>query len=285
MPPPVSGLSELASRYDFLLCDVWGVVHNGVAVFPAAAAALARFRAEGGRVILLSNAPRQSSIIVGQLASLGVPGDAYDSVLTSGDVARSYLAARPGEKTFFIGPDRDLAVIDDLPVARTAESDATLIVCTGLVDDDHETPDDYADLLAEFAARGVPMLCANPDKVVKRGERLIWCAGALADRYRLLGGVTIEVGKPFAPIYAAAATRLAELAGRPVELSSVLAIGDGLETDVRGAVGRDIDVLFVTSGIHALEIDPQGRADAGSVARFLGTAGLRARGFIPHLIW
>jgi HAD superfamily hydrolase (TIGR01459 family) len=284
-PPPVSGLSALAANYRFLLCDIWGVVHNGVAAFPEATGALARFRAGGGRVVLLSNAPRQSAIVVRQLAKLGVPADAYDSVLTSGDVTRSKLAAHPGEKVYFIGAARDRAVIEDMPVTETGIDEATLIVCAGLVDDERETPDDYMDALRRLSARRLPMICANPDKVVKRGDTLVWCAGAIADRYRALGGTIIDIGKPHAPVYEAAAARLAELGGGAVDKANVLAIGDGVETDVRGAVGQGIDVLFVASGIHAREIDPDGRADAASVARFLSGAGLGARAFIPHLTW
>ena len=200
-PPLISGLSDLASRYDSLISDIWGVVHNGSVAHAAAGDALIRFRAAGGRVVLVTNAPRPSGVVEDMLRRMGVPRGAYDSVVTSGDTARVVLAERPGGRIYHVGPERDLPIYDGLDIRLAGEEDCDLISCTGLFDDENETPDDYAESLERWEARGLPMLCINPDIVVERGDRLIWCAGAIAERYRERGGQTIIVGKPYAPIY------------------------------------------------------------------------------------
>jgi HAD superfamily hydrolase (TIGR01459 family) len=205
--------------------------------------------------------------------------------VTSGEAARQYLAARPGIRAFHLGADRDRPIYDGLDVVLTGEDEAELISCTGLFDDDRETPDDYAERLARWAGRGLPLLCANPDRIVERGDRLIWCAGALAERYAALGGETIVLGKPHRPIYEVALARFAELAGAAVDPAAVLAIGDAAETDLRGATGLGLDVLFITAGIHADLFGGRADPDPVKVAAFLRATGLGARAFIPHLVW
>src|SRR6185295_10694645 len=234
-PAAVAGLSNLAPHYRYLLCDVWGVVHNGAEAIPEAGMALRHFRESSGRVLLITNAPRVKGQVVEQLDRFGVDRAAYDDVITSGEATREFLAGRPGERVYYIGPDRDRHVYEGLGVSATEIGDARMIVCTGLFDDNTETPDDYDERLHAWAERKLPMVCANPDIVVERGDRLLWCAGALAERYRVIGGPTIIFGKPHPPIYATALARIAKLAGKPVAPESILAIGDGVETDIRGA--------------------------------------------------
>ena len=281
----LSGLSEIADKYGSILCDVWGVVHNGLSAHPAAVDALTRYREQGGRVVLITNAPRPSYKVVEQLDRLGVDRTAFDDVISSGDVARQFLEARPADKIYHLGPDRDLPIYDGLANAIVDESSATLISCTGLFDDVSETPEDYADQLARLAERGIVMLCVNPDKVVERGDQLVWCAGALAERYAAFGGETIIVGKPHAPIYEAAFARLSTIAGHDVTKQSVLASGDGAATDLRGAFAQGISILFVTDGIHADEISPGNHPDHASVGQFLAEADLSAEYFIRRLVW
>ena len=276
----VAGLSELAGSYDAVLCDVWGVLHNGVAAFSEAVDALRRFRAGGGVVVLLTNAPRPWQPIRDQLRLLKAPDDAYDAIVTSGDVTRNVIAERPGAKLFHLGPDRDLPFYDGLDVRLVPEAEAELVSCTGLFDDSAETPEDYRPLLQRFAARGLAMVCANPDLVVERGDRLVYCAGALARLYEQLGGRAVLVGKPQAPIYQAARALLSEL-GR----SRVLAIGDGLPTDIRGAVENGFDVLFVTGGIHSADFGPLDAPDGERVAARLKAEGLTAVAYLPALAW
>jgi HAD superfamily hydrolase (TIGR01459 family) len=284
-PAGISGLSEIAGDYPFFLCDVWGVVHNGVHAHRTCVDALRRYRDDGGRVLLITNAPRPKEVVVGQLDRFGVDRDAYDDIITSGDVTRDFLAGTPGTKVFHLGPERDLPIYEGLSVSLVDKSEAGLISCTGLFDDTRETPEDYDACLSGFIARGLPMICANPDKVVERGDQLVWCAGALADRYQALGGETIIIGKPHAPIYEAALRRLGEIAGREIAREEVLAIGDGIGTDLRGAFEQAIDVLFVTDGIHAAEFGPREAPDEASVHRFLAAAGLGARNFIASVKW
>jgi HAD superfamily hydrolase (TIGR01459 family) len=284
-PAMVSGLADLAPLYRALLCDVWGVVHDGTRAHLPATDALTSFRDGGGRVILITNAPRPKADVVEMLDRFGVPRESYDDVITSGDTARSLLAERPGVRLYHLGPDRDLPIYFGLKVEFADKDDCELISCTGLFDDEKETPDDYLESFAAWQARGVPMLCVNPDIVVERGDRLVWCAGALAERYREQNGETIIVGKPYAPIYRVALDRLSALAGHPVDKASVLAIGDGIDTDIRGAVGQGIDVVFVTGGIHAVIFGDRDAPDVDKVHAFLGTAGLGARALMTRLFW
>ncbi len=276
----VDGLMELASGYGALLCDVWGVLHNGVTAFPAAVDAIRRFRHAAGPVILITNAPRPNPSVRLQLRQLGVPDDAYDELVTSGDVTRALIAERPGVRLLHIGPERDMAFYEGLDVALSSEADADLLCCTGLTDDTVETPDDYRALLSRCLDRGLPMICANPDLVVERGDRLIYCAGALARLYVELGGEAVLVGKPYPPIYVAAKRQLEERGGaRP------LAVGDGLPTDIRGAVDNDLPVLFVTGGIHAADFGPPTDPDGARVEARLKAEGLSAVAYVPALRW
>ena len=284
-PPLLSGLKPLASLYRALLCDVWGVLHNGVAAFPAAVDALVRFRAGGGVVALITNAPRPKESVVRQLVRLGVPDAAHDDVITSGEAAREILAARPGVRVHHVGPERDMPLYDGLPVVLTAEDDCDIVSCTGLIDDTVETPDDYAARLRRWRARRLPMLCVNPDIVVDRGGKMVWCAGALAERYRALGGETEVVGKPHPQIYRTALARLAALLGDPHPAATVLAVGDGVDTDVRGANAEGLDVVFVTGGIHAAEFGDRATPDIAAVHAFLAEARLGARAVMPRLGW
>ena len=258
MPPRlISGLSELAPGHDALVCDVWGVIHDGRSAHPAAADALSRFRGRHGPVVLLTNAPRTPEEVAAQCASYGVPGDCYDAIVSSGGAARDAVAAMAAGRElplYYIGPDRDLPVIAGLPVRRAPIAEAEAALCIGLADDMTETPDDYKDVLAAMRARDLVMLCANPDLVVHRGARLVYCAGALAAAYEALGGHAVYYGKPHRPVYEAALAAAARIAGRPPR--KPLAVGDGLLTDVRGANGMGLDVLFVADGIHGEEVEP-----------------------------
>ncbi|MBN9669088.1 TIGR01459 family HAD-type hydrolase [Roseibium aggregatum] len=287
-PLLIDGLRVLAPSYQGILCDVWGVLHNGVAAFEEAHHALRTFREEtGGKVVLITNAPRPAPQVAEMLTSLGVPGEAYDGIVTSGDVTRESLVAQGSKKLLHIGPNRDQPLYWNLEATFTSDDDesAEAISCTGLVDDETETPDDYRDRLQKLADRKVPMICANPDIVVERGDRLIWCAGALARLYEDLGGEVTILGKPHAPIYRAALKMLETLSGNAVAKEDVLAIGDGLPTDIRGAVSQDIDVLFITAGIHASDFGPSDAPEEPLIRRRLVEEGLRARAALPRLWW
>lgn len=288
MPSPqaIAGLGDLAGRYDALLCDVWGVIHNGRESFPAACDALVRWGRASGPVVLISNAPRPSADVVPQLHALGVPDAAWSGFVTSGDVTREALAARTPARVWQIGPPRDDVLLDGLALERVGPEAADFIACTGLIDDEVETADDYRDRLAAAARRGLPMICANPDRVVQRGDRLIPCAGALADLYEAMGGEVVMAGKPFAPIYAAALTEADRLAGRPLDRARILAVGDGLLTDVAGANRAGLPLLFVAAGIHAADmLDLEGGVDAQRAEAFLAEAGASADHVIGDLAW
>ncbi|HAC59204.1 MAG TPA: TIGR01459 family HAD-type hydrolase, partial [Rhodobiaceae bacterium] len=232
----IPGLSVIADNYDALLCDVWGVLHNGKKAYPGVPQALANFRAKGGHVLLLSNAPRPSDALPAMFENLGIPHDVYDGILTSGDATRLCLASHElGTRCYHIGPDRDLALFDQTGVERVGENDADFILVTGPFDDEVEGPEDYRTQFERLTARGLPLICANPDIVVERGDRHIYCAGALARLYDELGGRTIYFGKPHGPVYGIARERLAGFAGKAVPDRRILAIGDGPLTDIKGA--------------------------------------------------
>lgn len=281
----ISGLGEIAGRYDAILCDVWGVLHNGVAAWPGAIEALSAFRKGGGHVVMITNAPRPFGPVLKQLEKLGVPQEGvFDAVVTSGDVTRA-LISEIARKVFYIGPERDKNLFEGLEVEFAELEDADSIVCTGLRDDRTETPQDYHPLLAALAARQLPFICANPDIVVEMGDQLLWCAGALARDYRAIGGVSHVVGKPHRIIYERAFARLAQIAGRDIDKQRVLAIGDGMPTDVAGAAGFGLDLLFISSGIHASEYGEAEAPDPARLIDFLAHHQAAPVAWIPRLKW
>ena len=284
-PATPQGLSDLTDRYDVLLSDVWGVIHNGRESFPEACAALARWRAERGPVILISNSPRPSKDVVAQLDSLKVPREAWSAFVTSGDATRRLLAERAPGPAWRLGPDRDAPLYEGLGLSFSRLDEAAFIACTGPIDDETEGPGDYQDRFEAAAARGLEMVCANPDIVVQRGDRLIYCGGALAQLYETLGGKVAMAGKPHAPIYDLCVIEAERLAGGPVDRSRILCIGDGVATDVKGANARGLDVLFVAGGIHGAEtIGPDG-LNAEAVGRLLAQEGAEARWAMAALGW
>lgn len=281
-PNMITSLEAIAGNYDVILCDVWGVLHNGVGSFEAAGAALVAARAQGLKVVLITNAPRPSPDVIVQMKGLGVPDEAYDRVVTSGDVTRHLISNGP-RKVFHIGEDRDLSLYDGLDVELVEEQEAQVIVCTGLFDDKTERPEDYEQLLLRLRSRDIPMICANPDIVVERGDQLIWCAGALARDYGLLGGRTMIAGKPHRPIYDEAIQVAGELLGREVDHDRVLAIGDAMLTDVKGAVDYGLDILFVSAGIHSRDYGVAHDPDIALLGKFLSGHGTNPTAILPFL--
>lgn len=272
----LESIDQVAEHYDAVLCDVWGVVHNGRAPYPSAIAALQRLRAAGRTVILLTNVPKPRWSIPPQLDRIGVPHDAWDAIVTSGDAIRAELAARAPGPMFKIGPgDYDKPLWEGLGLVESPLADACFIGISGLNRDD-ETPADYAAMLREAKSRDLELLCANPDIVVQFGDKLIWCAGALARDYEAMGGRVVMAGKPYAPIYELAREELAALAGRDIEKSRILAIGDGLPTDIAGANAQGLDSVFIASGMHGESLWSDGRLELGKVENAQREAGVRA---------
>jgi HAD superfamily hydrolase (TIGR01459 family) len=275
--------STIAPRYDVVLCDIWGVVHDGITAHAHACEALMRYRADGGVVVLITNAPRPSPWVIRQLARLGVPADAYDDVITSGDLTREVVARRGGEAVFHIGPQRDLSIFDGLDIRLAPVEAATYVVCSGLFDEDKETPDDYRGLVATMRRRGLFMVCANPDLVVERGTTRFYCAGAIADLYLATGGEVLYAGKPHRPIYEAALAKASEVRGGAAEPARTLAIGDSLRTDITGARTLGIDGLFVSGGIHAQELGPGDSREA--LGAMFAAAGVIPWSVTARLAW
>lgn len=294
MTPVLASLDEVADRYDALFCDLWGCLHDGLRAFPAAVSALRRFRDRGGAVILLTNAPRPAREVRAQLDAMGVPRAAWDAIVTSGEAAQAALAAGEiGTAVWHCGPERDHPFFTDLPpdlppgpAIRLVPSlrEAEGIACTGLFDDERETPADYRAMILEGVTRRLPLLCANPDIVVDRGDRRIYCAGAIAEAYAEAGGRALYYGKPHAPIYGLARRRLAAL-GRDAEEARILCAGDGLATDIAGGIGEGFDTLLVTGGLLAAETGtaPGRGPDPGRLAAVLARARLSPTAAIPYL--
>ncbi len=285
MPAFTDRFSVLAPNYDLLLCDVWGVVHNGVAAYPEACDALKRFRAGGGSVILITNAPRPGEAVVPLLDRYGVAREAYDGIVSSGDVTREAIGGRPGESVFHLGPERDRSIFDGLGLRFAPVESADYAVCSGLADDETETPEDYRALLGVMRQRNLFMICGNPDVVVERGDKRIYCAGAIADLYGTLGGKVLYAGKPYRPIYDRALAKAAQARGAAVAHRRVLAIGDSLRTDFTGARELGIDFLFVTSGIHAEELGARDNPDAAALREIFSAAGQSPKGITRRLAW
>ena len=255
----VNALSDISAQYDALFVDLWGCVHNGVRAFDAANKALIEYRAGGGIVVLVTNSPRPRAQVEQQLADFGVARDAWDSIASSGDSARSALfLGAVGQKIYFIGTDAELPffeplkLIDDpIQISHVPIEEAEGIVCTGLPTADG-MPDDVRAPLLYAKQKGLKLLCANPDIIVDRGDKREWCAGAVAQAYSEMGGISLYFGKPHAPIYDLARRRLSAI--RPnIPDDRILAIGDGITTDIQGAIGEGIDSLFITGGLAAKE--------------------------------
>jgi HAD superfamily hydrolase (TIGR01459 family) len=287
LPTPVllGRFSELAPGYDAVLCDVWGVVHNGVAALAPAGEALTRFRETGGTALLVSNAPRPGAAVIRMLDRLGVPRSAYDDIITSGDLTREFIASHPSRAVFHLGPERDRSIFDGLELRFGPVENADYVICTGLFDDERETPETYRGLLERMHARGLLFVCANPDLVVERGEKLIYCAGAVAELYGQLGGEVMYAGKPHRPIYDAALARIAAARGMPIPTARVLAIGDSVRTDLAGAAALGIDGVFIIRGIHAEELGHRDDPDLERLGNFFAEAGVTPRAVMRELAW
>ncbi|WKA27754.1 TIGR01459 family HAD-type hydrolase [Bradyrhizobium roseum] len=266
----VERLSDLVDGVEVILSDIWGVVHNGLESFPEACAALHTYRQRGGTVILITNAPRPADSVQRQLRKLGIADETYDAIVSSGDLTRNFVADHPGKKIFWIGPERDSSIHRGLDAVMAPLEQADYIVCTGLFDDETESAEDYRGMMLQAREHKLPLICANPDIVVERGDRLIYCAGAIAELYRELGGEAIFYGKPHRPIYERAMALAAERRGKPTPLDRVLAIGDSVRTDLTGALGFGIDCLFLTRGIHSEEFEGIDQLDPASVKELFG---------------
>jgi HAD superfamily hydrolase (TIGR01459 family) len=281
----LAGLSEIANRYDAFLCDVWGVVHNGLEAHPSAVEALVNFRKGGGRVVFITNAPRPSPPIVDMLDRLGVPRDAFDAIVSSGDTTRAMIAPYRGRVIHHFGPfEIDDGLYEGLGIIRGPADIAEAVVVTDMPDDD-DTPDMYEADIELWLQRGLPLICANPDKVVEVGDKLVYCGGAIADIYAERGGEVLMAGKPYRPIYEVARGMAEKAAGRAIAPARLLAIGDSVRTDATGAAAFGVDLLFITGSIHAGDIDAFGAADPEAIRRLVAPSGARLAGFMPRLAW
>ncbi len=252
-PPITTTIAAATAQRKAWICDIWGVMHNGVAAFEAACEACCKFRQGGGFILLLTNAPRPSTSVAAQLETLGVPNDAYDLILTSGDMTRTLIERALPSPLFHLGPPRDKPLFSSFDVDFVGASQAEVVVCTGLFHDDRETPADYEAVLSTFKSRDVPMICANPDIKVERGDTVVYCAGALAQRYAELGGPVTFAGKPHLPVYDRAIEMINEATGTELAKADILAIGDGVHTDIAGAANAGIDAVFIASRIHVTD--------------------------------
>ena len=286
----IPSLASIADGYDAVFCDLWGCLHNGQTPFPAAVAALRAFRAQGKTVLLLTNSPRPKSSVIAQLARIGVPTDAWDEIVSSGDASQyAMLSGAVGTRIHHIGAIKDETFFTDLPadapalaITRVPLAEAEGVVCTGLKDDLTETPEDYRASLLMMKAKGLTLLCANPDLIVDLGERRLFCAGALAQAYEAMGGTALYYGKPHPPIYDLARHRLSALTGQ--DEARILAIGDGIATDIQGGIGEGIDTLFVTAGIAAHEFGPDpAQPDPARLRAWLDAQQLSPTYAIPFL--
>jgi HAD superfamily hydrolase (TIGR01459 family) len=284
-PPIIAGLRALADEFDLVLCDVWGVLHNGVQAYPEASAALRHMRARGATVVLISNAPRPHVVVEKRLIQLGVARDAWDEFVTSGDLTREIVASRPGLPLFHMGPGRDFHLFEGLDAPRVSEKDAQYVLCTGPMPEDAQSADYFRRPLSEFASRGLEFVCANPDLVVERGDELLLCAGSLAMLYESLGGKVLYAGKPHRPIYDLALAKAERRRGRSVDAARVLAIGDAPRTDIAGAHTIGARALLVAKGIHAGELMPQGVIDRSALERLLAEAPGQPDAVIGELRW
>jgi HAD superfamily hydrolase (TIGR01459 family) len=277
----ISSIASLAPSADVWFLDIWGVLHNGHKPFAGAVDACLTFRKAGGHVLLVSNSPRPRVGVIKQLDEIGVDRGAYDDVITSGDVSRSLISAVTSAPILHIGPKRDQPLFDGLGVTFSDPAHAGVAVCSGLYDDETETAENYSVMLADLKTRNVPMICANPDIKAERAGKIIYCAGAIAQAYERVGGVVRYAGKPYAPIYAAAMEIAARLHGGALDKSRVLAIGDGVATDIRGASCAGIRSVFVASGVHV----PRGVSVTDAAEKLFADEAVKPIALMTALVW
>lgn len=275
----LQSLADISADYDAIFCDLWGCYHNGLEPYAAAVAACQTYRNAGGRVILLTNAPRPAPSVKQMLDRMGAPEDSYDDIVSSGSTCQAALASgRHGDRLHYVGPGRDTHMLSDLGLAPVPLDEASAVLVTGLRDDTTEGPDDYADEIADWVARGLTVLCANPDFIVDRGEQRLWCAGALAERHAEAGGTVVWFGKPHLPVYDRCHEVLAGITGVETPKTRILAVGDGIRTDVPGGIAAGLDTIFVTGGLSARDFGPDPETpDAAPLQAFLDAEGLAPR--------
>lgn len=269
----LESLTDIGDKYDVILSDVWGVLHNGVSVYENAPKVLLALREAGKTIILITNSPRRKQGVAAQLEILGIPPSCYDDIVTSGDLTRHLIEQVP-KNIFFLGPDRDLQLLDGLDVMRVEADKAEAVVCTGMFNDEVEKPEDYSDMLAEFKSRNLPFVCANPDLIVERGDRMVPCAGAVAELYKQIGGDVYVAGKPHTPMYQTALEIASQLRGE-IDKSRVVAIGDGMPTDVKGAIDYGLDLVFIAHGIHIQQYADGSDIDEFKLSGFMAKQGVR----------
>ena len=279
----LTGFASIAGHTDVLICDVWGVVHNGHTAHAGACDALERFRAGGGTVIMVSNSPRPSGDVIPQMMRFGVTRASFDDIITSGDVTRGLITARGGQAVLHLGPERDRTLFEGLDAPLSEAGDAAYCVCTGYDDDETQTPADYAAVLALLASRKLTMICANPDLVVERGDRLIPCAGAMAVAFEKLGGDTIYAGKPHRPVYVEALAMAQRLRGHTTPTERVRAVGDAIRTDITGAVGMGLESILLFEGIHWADVGGEKWPD--NHRGWLEAQAVIPRYVMPRLTW
>ena len=281
LPLLIKGLHEIANDYNAILCDVWGVLHNGHDPFAGADRALAQFREAGGKVLLLSNAPRPGTAVVARLDEIGVSREAYDDILTSGDVARALLADRgqQSQTCHHIGPAKDADLLAGIDIQFTGIDEADFILLSGMNDDTVDTPEDYLSAMDTWHARDLQLVCANPDRQVQFGDRVIYCAGAVAEIYEQNGGDVVWLGKPYQPVYERARAQLNDMLDAHPR---ILAIGDGPKTDIPGAQRAGIDALFISGGLASAFQNLHTAEQIGAVLDAENTHALAA---MRHLVW
>ena len=284
--PIIERAGPLLERYRVLLCDVWGVVHDGIRAYPGANDALPRFRKAGGTVVLVSNAPRPGPSVAHLLDEKAVVREVWDDIVTSGDIALTHIAEAGYRRLYRIGPERrDSAFFEGLPGPHAPIDEAEAIVCTGLNRDRHEQPEVYLPLLEQALERRLPFICANPDLAVHVGDDLLPCAGAIAALYEERGGPVFWAGKPHPIAYRTALQRAAKLLGGPVDLSQVLGIGDAIRTDLASAEGAGVDALLIAGGLHREDVMANGTIDPVRLADLLAPPAPRPVAAMVHLAW
>ncbi len=284
--PIITRAGPLLERYRIVLCDIWGVVHDGITAYPGANDALPKFREGGGLVVLVSNAPRPGHSVARLLDQKAVVREAWDDIVTSGDLALRHIADAGYKRLYWIGPARrDRDFFDALPGPAAGIGDAEAIVCTGLNRDRDEQPEAYLPVLEQARVRNLPFICANPDLAVHVGPDLLPCAGAVAALYEAMGGAVFWAGKPHPVAYGSALERAAALAGGPVDRAHVLAIGDALRTDLAAAAGAGVDALLIAGGLHRDEVVVNGVINPDRLSGLLAPPAPRAVAAMVHLAW